>query len=81
MLGLSAGGSASDEDLDAFLEATGVTFPILKDEDRTYDEYTSDPALSPYPIDIVVDADGVIVYLSQSYDADALRDAVERVLP
>ncbi len=81
MLGLSAGGSASDEDLDAFLAATGVTFPILKDDDDTYHEYTSDPALSPYPIDIVVDADGTIVYLSQTYDAVALRDAVESVLP
>ena len=35
---------------------------------------------APYPIDVVVDADGTIVYLSRTYEPDALAAAVESVL-
>ena len=81
VIGLSSGGMADSDDLDAFLSATGVTFPILVDIDNTYIEYDQDGATSPYPIDLVVDADGTIVYLSRTYEPDALRAAVESVLP
>jgi len=81
VLGLSAGGIADADDLRAFAGATGVTFPLLEDTANTYDEYTRDPTASPYPIDIVLDADGVIVYFSREYDPVGLRAAVESVLP
>lgn len=80
VLGLSAGGNATPEQLDAFLAATGVQFPVLRDTDNTYQQYAFERALTPYPIDVVVDADGVIVYLSQTYDPAALHAAVARVL-
>lgn len=81
MLGLSARSNGDADDLRAFVEANGVTFPILVDEDDTYGLYTLEEAASPYPIDLVVDADGVIVYVAREYDPEALRAAVEGVLP
>lgn len=81
VLGLSSGGTADTDDLLAFIESTGASFPVVVDSDATYNRYVNDDAISPYPIDIVVDGDGVIVYFSREYDPDALRAAVERVLP
>lgn len=80
VIGLSARGNADAEDLTAFLEATGVTFPVLLDTDDTYAEYDNVPTISPYPIDVVLDADGTIVYLARTYDPVGLRAAVESVL-
>lgn len=80
VLGLSARSSADAEDLAAFLDATGATFPVVVDDRDTYAQYAADDSVSPYPIDVVVDADGIIVYLSREYDPDAMADAVERVL-
>lgn len=81
VLGLSSGGHASDAELDAFLDATGVTFPVVRDDDDTYAAYAWNDALAPYPIDLVVDEDGRITYLAREYDPAALRAAVEAVLP
>ncbi len=80
MLGISAGGIAEDADLDTFITSTGVTFPILRDSAETYWEYDNTGAISPYPVDIVLDADGKIVFLSRTYEPSAMRNAVENVL-
>lgn len=81
VLGLLSGSRADAADLDAFLDATGATFPILIDTADTYSEYDNVGAISPYPIDLVIDADGTIVYLARTYEPAALRAAVESVLP
>lgn len=80
VLGLSSGGRASNDDLRTFVASMGVTFPILTDTDGTYTEYTVEQAFTPYPIDVVLDAGGTIVYLSRTYDPEQLRAAVESVL-
>lgn len=80
VLALSSGGMADAADLETFIASTGVTFPVLVDTTNTYSEYDNDGAISPYPIDLVLDADGTIVYLSRTYEPDALRAAVESVL-
>ena len=81
VIGLSSGGQADARDLETFVASTGVTFPVLVDTESTYEQYQSDADVyAPYPIDVVVDADGTIVYLSRTYEPDALAAAVESVL-
>lgn len=80
MLGLSAGGNASTEGLLEWLDTNGITFPVALDDADTYRLYADEDAPAPYPIDVVADADGTIVYLAREYDPDALREAVEGVL-
>lgn len=80
MIGISAGGMADDADLDTFITSTGVTFPIVRDTAATYWDYDNDGAISPYPVDLVLDADGKIVYFSRTYEPSAMRNAVENVL-
>ncbi len=81
VLGISSGGNGRPEDIRAFSEATGATFPILVDTENTYADYTLENSNSPYPLDVVLDADGTIVYLGRTYDPDGLHAAVESVLP
>lgn len=84
VLGIDEGGlwgGDTEEILRAFAEQTGVTFPLLLDPDRAAVQgYDFGPSISPYPLDVIVDRDGVVRYLGHEYDAAALRAAVESVL-
>jgi len=64
-----------------FIAEAGLSLPVLLDEDGIYYEsYATEPALTPYPLHVVVDRAGDIVYVNREYDADALRDAIRAAL-
>ena len=42
--------------------------------------YDQGPAISPYPVDVVIDRDGTIRAIFTEYDADALIEAVNDAL-
>ena len=66
--------------LSAFVEQTGATFPILQG-DRSYFDYADpDGAISPFPLDVIVDRDGTIRYLRHEFDGDAMAAEIERLL-
>lgn len=73
-------GGETDATLDAFQDQTQVSFPLLWDS-GTYDAYDWPPALSPFPRQVLFDADGMVVYLAAEHDHRALGDAIERALP
>lgn len=83
MLGLSGGGLTGGESaatLTSFVDQTGVTFPILRN-DRTYFEYANpDGSISPFPLDVIVDKTGTIRYLRHEFDGAAMADTVEALL-
>lgn len=83
MLGLSGGGlfgTESDATVRAFRDQTGVTFPLLRG-DTTYNMYgRSDGSISPYPVDVIVDRDGVVRYLRHEFDGQAMGAALEQLL-
>ena len=83
MLGFSGRGlfgSESTSTLAGFVGQTGVSFPILRG-DSTYFEYADpDGAISPFPLDVIVDRDGNIAYLRREFDADAMVMTIERLL-
>jgi len=72
------------EDVDSaweFIAEAGLSLPVLLDEDgRYYEGYATEAALTPYPLHIVVDRSGDIVYINREYDADLLRDAIRAAL-
>ena len=81
-LGIATGGLSSgetEETLQAFLDQTGVTFPIVWDND-SYNNYDWPPAISPYPRQALVDREGIITYLAAEYQAQALDDAIRAAL-
>jgi len=83
VLGLSGSGlfgGETTETVRAFIEQTGVTFPIVRG-DTTYSEYANpDGAISPYPLDVIIDREGTIRYLRHEFDGDAMVAQVEQLL-
>ena len=82
VLGVSGDGlgTESPATVAAFGEQTGVTFPLLLG-DTTFGDYAkSDGAISPYPLDVIVDRDGVVRYLRRQFDAAGMVATVEQLL-
>jgi hypothetical protein len=82
-LGLSGRGlfdRESTSTIEGFREQTGVTFPLLVG-DRTFSEYAApDGAISPYPIDVIIDKKGVIRYLRREFDGEAMEATIQALL-
>lgn len=77
VLGLNSGGLGGETQalIQAFIDQTGVTFPIVQDA-QGFSQWESSPGISPFPFDIVVDKNGVIKQMYREYDATALEDAI-----
>lgn len=83
MLGLSGRGLFGNESvstLAAFVDQTGVSFPILRDDTTYFDYGNPDGAISPFPLDVIIDRDGNIAYLRREFDADAMIMTIDRLL-
>ena len=82
LLGLSGDGLGAETPatVQAFKEQTGVTFPLLLG-DTSYSQYAlNDEKITPYPLDVVADSNGNIVYLRHELDIAALEEAIVAAL-
>jgi hypothetical protein len=71
-------GSDDDEGtLRAFVEQTGVTFPIALAADDHYQQFIRGPEESPFPLDVVVGPEGRVVHMAHDYDAERLRTVLD----
>ena len=64
----------------AFREQAGVTFPFLIESDAaSYQAYRAGAGdqTTPYPLDVIIDRDGIVRYLRGEYDDAAMRDILE----
>ena len=78
VLGMSGDGLGSEDlaTINAFKSQTMVTFPLLVG-DTTKDEYAdTDGAITPYPLDVIADKDGNIVYLRHEVDIAAMEQVI-----
>ena len=82
MVGIDQGGLMGGDTtaiVQAFVDQTGVTFPVGWDATGSYFDFPNEGAISPFPLDVVVDREGRIAYISREYDAEALRQVVEQL--
>ena len=64
-----------------FTENLGVTYPVGVEETGTTSGYNRNfRGANPFPIDIIVDRDGTIVYIAREYDPVAMTAVIERLL-
>lgn len=79
VIGVNAGGLFGSDvpQLELIVGQQGLTFPIVIDAGGSYSNFSAGPGISPFPLDVVVDSDGTIAWLSRKYDAAALMGAVE----
>jgi hypothetical protein len=83
VLGLSGSGLFGNESattVENFRDQTGVTFPLLLG-DSTYGSYAQpDGSISPYPLDVVVDKNGIIRYVGHHFDGAAIESTIQKLL-
>ncbi len=66
-----------------FVDNFGVTFPVLLDlQGGAYNQYRPGPGActSPFPLDFILDRDGIIRYWKCEYDPTAMRAVLEELL-
>ncbi len=90
MVGLNPGGrggirgAASTDDIagvQRFTDRLGVTFSAGLEETGHYRRFAENfPGANPFPIDVIVDRDGTIVYVAREYDPEAMEEVIERLL-
>ena len=61
--------------------ALALSAPLVDAGDTTYFDY-GDPegAISPYPLDVIIDREGNIAYLRREFDAEAMIMTIDRLL-
>ena len=82
VIGVDTGGLFGQDDATRvrdFIAKTGVSFPVVLDQGQS-DYFSSSPGISPYPYDVIVDRNGVVVSIMTQYDPDALRAVVDAAL-
>ena len=79
-------GIASQEPSDtveSYVDNLGLTYPILLDEDggvnATYQQTAAFPSAA-YPQDWLIGTDGVIIYVNNGFEVDAIITAIEQEL-
>ena len=78
VIGVNTGGLYDGDDealINAFIQQTGVTFPVVMDGDQVV-PYEAGSAISPFPVDVIVDPDGIISAIYTEYDPDTLLAAI-----
>ena len=69
------------DDAAYFLSGTDVTVPCLLDlAAEQYGSYSIGAGDAPYPLEVLIDRDGVISYISREYDGPALSAAIRAAL-
>ena len=73
-------GGESPAMVELFARQTGVTFPVGFDKGVSYKSFATGDAISPFPLDVVIDRSGRIAYASREYDPDALAEVIGKLL-
>ena len=70
----------TDETILAFVDTTGVTFPVARDAAGTYFQYDVTQESAPFPLDVLVDKNGIVRAIDERYDPDALEATIAGLL-
>jgi peroxiredoxin len=64
-----------------FCETLGVTYPVGVEETMTYEMFSGAfEGTNPYPVDVIVDKQGIIRYVAREYDPSAMQAVIEELL-
>ena len=63
-----------------FREQTRVSFPLGFDTDVSYKSFRVGKAISPFPLDVIIDRQGRVVYVSRRYDLAAMEAKLAELL-
>ena len=72
--------SKTDADLQVFLDAFQVSFPILVETQMSYNRYRQTGATSPFPLDYIIDQAGRVAYFNTEYDPEGMTAIIDELL-
>jgi len=52
----------------------------MDQQESIYRSYVNGDSFAPFPVQVVIDQNGIIQYLSFQYDADAVRLTIDSLL-
>lgn len=65
----------------AYCEYLDLTFELGLEQSQTYAGITENfSGLNPFPVDVIIDRQGIIRYIAREYDPDAMTEVIERLL-
>jgi hypothetical protein len=70
----------NDPNLQIFLDAFQVTFPVLLEANSAYNQYRQSGGHSPYPLDYVIDQAGRVAYFNTEYAPEAMVAVIDDLL-
>jgi len=70
----------NDPDLQIFMDAFQISFPILLGTLSTYNMYRQSGGISPYPLDYVIDQAGRVAYFNTEYDPEGMTAVIDDLL-
>lgn len=70
----------SPDQLEDFIEQTGITMPLIQDASTLYLFSFDDGVGYPYPRDVVIGKDGTIHSVRNSFNAEEMEALVEALL-
>jgi len=79
ILGLNAGQDPTG-DLEVFVETFQIEFPLLVNTGLTYTAYRQQGAVSPFPLDYVIDPSGGVAYHSTEYEPERMVEVINGLL-
>ncbi len=72
---------AQVSEVENFCETLGVTFPVGVEDTMTYELFSGAfEGTNPYPVDVIVDKQGIIRYVAREYDPSARQAVLEQLL-
>jgi hypothetical protein len=70
----------TDDLVREFGEHHGVTFPIMRDPGGTYGQYDDVGSTAPFPLDVIVDQQGIVQYVDTRFEPEVLHDVIDGLL-
>jgi len=84
VIGMDPGGlfgAETTEIVQQFIAQTGITFPVAWDQ-FSYSAFRAagGGGVAPFPLDVVIDQNGTVAYVSREYQAAAMQAVIESLL-
>ena len=68
-------------EVENFCNTLGVTYPVGVEETSNYNLFRENfDGTNPYPVDIIVDKQGIIRYVAREYDPAAMEAVIQTLL-
>jgi peroxiredoxin len=82
VIGLDPGGLTGQDQnyVEAYAANLGLTFPIMMDFNNSYSQYVGTDQIAPFPLDVVVDRNGVVQLVKRDFDIEVLSAAVDQAV-